>query len=67
MLAQTIPGKEHCFDCDHGMINFVTGRNDLEESEEQANACYDNEIEVEFTNDGKSSIHQDNLFIKDKL
>ena len=66
MLAQTIPGKEHCFDCDHGMINFVTGRNDLEESEDKGNICYVNEIEVEINEDRKPSFHQDNLFIKEK-
>ena len=55
MLAQTIPGKEHCFDCDHGMINFVTGRTNLEESVEKQN-CYENKVEVEIETENGSPI-----------
>ena len=46
MLAQTIPGQEHSTDSNRGMINFVTGRNNLEEGVEKQN-CYENKVDTE--------------------
>ena len=45
MLAQNIPGQEHSLDSDHGMINFVTGRNNIEERVEKQN-CYENTYDL---------------------
>ena len=55
MLAQTVPGQEHTLCGDHGMINFVTGRSNLEEEVEKQN-CNENKIDVEIETENRSPI-----------
>ena len=55
MLAQTIPGQEHSSDSNHGMINFVTGRKNLEEEVKKQN-CYENKVDVEIETENLSPI-----------
>ena len=55
MLAQTIPRQERSADSNHGMIDFVTGRNNLEESVEKQN-CYENKVDVAIETENRSPI-----------
>ena len=44
MVSQEIPGPQHVFTDDHGMIDFVS---DGKRTEQKDNYCYGEEIEVD--------------------
>ena len=56
MLSQTIPTTQDSFECEHGLINFVTGRNDVQDMNEEDEYCYDNNVDIEMETKNNPSL-----------
>ena len=63
MLSQTLPVTQDSFECEHGLIDFVTGKSDIEELDEEEEYCYANKVDIEMEKKtSRSSLYKDNLF-----
>lgn len=56
MLSQTIPTTQDSFECEHGLMNFVTGRNDVQDMDEEDEYCYDNKVDMEMETKNNPSL-----------